>query len=175
MRISALTTAAIAVLTVAACGSETSGTFETDEGETGEYSIDSDSGESTMTVTTPDGDVSMRSGKDVPVNLPGGFSLISGADVVSNTVINQDETKGSLLTFRSDKSPQEIADYYRAQAEDADITIQIETDMNGGKMLGGENEATGTTFSITAYADEEGTTGQLTISEEIGSQSTGRE
>lgn len=168
MRISALTTAGLAAFILAACGSETSGTFETDGGETGEYTIDNESGESSMTVSTPDGDISMRSGADVPVKLPAGFSLISGAEVVSNTVIDQDETKGSLLTFRSDKTPQEIADYYREQAEEADITIQIETDMNGGKMLGGENDANGTTFSITAYADEEGTTGQLTISEETG-------
>lgn len=167
MRNSAFLTAAATALALTACGSETSGTFETDEGETGEYTIDRDNGESTMTVTTPDGDVSMRSGADVPVDLPAGFSLISGADVVSNTVIDQGGTKGSLVTFRSDKSPQEIADFYRAEAGRADIKIQIETDMNGGKMLGGENEATGTTFSITAYPDGEGaTTGQLTISQE---------
>ncbi len=167
MRIPALITAACA-LALTACGSENSGTFETEDGETGEYTIDDESGESTMTVTTPDGDVTMRSGAEVPVDLPGGFSLIPGAQVVSNTLINQSETKGALVTFLSDRTPEQIADYYREEAEAAGIEIQIETSMNDGRMLGGENEEAGMTFSITAYPGEEGTTGQLTISEEAG-------
>ena len=168
MRNSALITAGAAALLLSACGSETSGEFTTEEGESGEYSIDSEDGEATMTVTSPDGDITMRSGADVPVDLAGGFTLIPGAKVVSNTVINQADGKGSLVTFTSDKSPQEIADFYRKQAESAGIAIQIETSMNDGKMLGGESETTGTTFSITAYPGEDGTTGQLTISEEVG-------
>ena len=168
MRNSALITVAAAALLLSACGSETSGEFTTEEGETGEYLIDSEDGEATMTVTSPDGDITMRSGADVPVDLAGGFTLIPGAKVVSNTVINQADGKGSLVTFTSDKSPQEIADFYRKQAESAGIAIQIETSMNDGKMLGGENEATGTTFSITAYPGDDGTSGQLTISEEAG-------
>lgn len=159
---------ATAALALAACGSETSGTFTTEEGESGEYTIDAENGESSMTVTTPDGDVTMRSGADVPVDLPGGFSLIPGAEVISNTVIDQEGGKGSLLTFLSDKSPQQVADFYRAEAEAAGIAIQIETTMNDGKMLGGEDKDRGLTFSITAYPGEDGTTGQLTISQEAG-------
>jgi hypothetical protein len=158
----------LAALALSACGSESSGEFTTEDGEAGEYSIDNDSGETTMTVQTPDGEVSLRSGTDVPVDLPAGFSLISGADIVSNTIIDQGETRGALVTFTSDRTPEEIADFYRAEAEDAGIEIQIETSMNGGKMIGGENETTGTTFSVSAYPDEDGTTGQLTISEEPG-------
>ena len=169
MRFSLITGAAASALVLSACGSETSGTFTTEDGETGEYSVDQDSGESSMTVQTPDGEVSMRTSTDLPDDLPAGFSVIAGAQVLSSTLIDQGETKGSLVTFRSDKSPEEIADYYRTQAESAGIAIQIETNMNGGKMTGGENEATGTTFSVSAYPDDEGTTtAQLTIAEEPG-------
>lgn len=170
MRVSFIALAAIGSLALGACGgSETSGEFTTEDGETGEYTVDNDTGEQSMTVTTPDGAVSMRSGADVPVNLPAGFSLIGGSEVVSNTIIDQGPTKGALLTFTSDKSPEEIAAHYRAEAEDAGIAIQIETSMNGGRMIGGENKATGTTFSVSAYPGEDGkTTAQLTIAEEPG-------
>lgn len=169
MRISSITIALAGALALSACSSETSGEFTTDDGETGEYRIDQNTGESSMTVETEDGTVSMRTNTDVPDDLPAGFSLMSGSEVLSNTTIDQGDTKGSLTTFRSESTPQEIADYYRGEAEDAGITIQIETNMNGGKMIGGENEATGTTFSVSAFPDDEGTvTGQLTISEEAG-------
>ena len=157
-----------AALSLAACGSETSGEFTTDDGETGEYTIDNDSGEASMTVTTPEGDVTMRSGASVPVDLPAGFTMIDGANIVSNTVINQNGTKGALVTFNSDKSPDEIFDFYREQAEAAGVTIQIETKMNGGGMIGGENDESGLTLSVTAYPGDEGTIGQLTIGEDPG-------
>ncbi len=170
MRISAVlksTFAAASLLALAACGAEESGSFTTDEGDTGEYRIDSESGEASMTVETPDGDVTMRTGADIPVDLPAGFTLIDGAQVLNNITIGQADGKGALITFLSDKSPKEITDFYRAQAEAAGIAIQIETDINGGSMLGGEDETSGATFSITAYPGEDGTTGQLTISQDL--------
>ncbi len=156
----------VSALILTACGSESSGEFATEGGETGEYTIDRSSGEASMTVDTPEGEVSMRTGADVPIDLPAGFSLIGGAKVLSNTVVDQAEGKGSLITFTTDKSPEEIAEFYRAEAEAAGIEIQIETSINDGRMLGGEG-ATGTTFSITAYPTEDGTTGQLVIGEKL--------
>lgn len=170
MRVSILAGVSAFALTLTACGSETSGEYTTEDGENVEYSVDRDSGETNLTVETADGEVSMRSGSDVPVDLPAGFSLIGGATVISNTVFSQAGGKGALVTFTTEKSPQEIADFYRAEAEAAGIEVQIETSVNGGKMLGGENEADGTTFSITAYpSNEDGvTTGQLTIGNDLG-------
>lgn len=170
MRISILVGVSTLALSLAACGSENSGEYTTEDGENVEYSVDRDSGETSVTVDTPDGEVSMRSGAEVPVDLPAGFSLIGGAKVISNTVFSQAGGKGALVTFTTDKSPQEIVDFYRAEAEAAGIAIQIESSINGGKMLGGENESNGTTFSVTAYpSDDDGvTTGQLTIGNDLG-------
>ncbi|WP_298334313.1 hypothetical protein [uncultured Erythrobacter sp.] len=166
---SAIALSAAGALLLIGCGSETSGEFTTDDGETGEYTIDQTSGESSMTVETEDGTVSMRTNTETPDSLPAGFTLFSGAEVLSNTIIDQGDTKGSLTTFRTDETPDEIVAHYREEAEDAGITIQIETSMNGGKMIGGENEQTGTTFSVSAFPDDDGiVTGQLTISEEPG-------
>lgn len=168
MRFSGVTLIAAATLGLAACGSEASGDFTTEDGEDGEYSVDYETGETNVTLDTPDGEVSMRSGSDVPIDLPAGFALMPGATVVSNTVVDQADGRGALVTFTTDKGAEEIAAFYRKQAESTGIAIHIETTMNGGKMLGGENEATGTTFSITAYpTGEDGLTmGQLTIGEE---------
>ncbi len=165
MRISAILTSMVAAAALSGCGAQEEGTITTEEGQSGEYRIDSETGEASMTVETPEGDVTMRTGADVPVDLPAGFTLIDGAEVLNNITIDQAGEKGTLITFQTSQSPAQIKQHYRAQAEAAGITIQIETDINGGAMLGGENEATGTTFSITAYPGEEGTTGQLTISE----------
>ena len=74
-------------LTLAACSSETSGTFEGEDGETGEYTIDSSTGEATATITTEEGTATLRSGASVPVELPAGFTTYPGAEVVSNTVV----------------------------------------------------------------------------------------
>ncbi len=169
MRFSTFAVPAFAALALVACGSETEGTFTTDEGETGAYAIDNDGDEASLTVSTPDGDVTMRTGADVPIDLPGGFTLISGADVLSNTTFDQVGTKGALVNFKSSKSPQEIVDFYREQAESAGVAIQIETSMNDGRMIGGENEDAGLTLSVTAYPDDEGNTiGQLTVGEDPG-------
>ena len=165
MRISNLTVA-VAALALSSCGSETSGTFTTDEGETGEYTIDQNNGEASMTIETPDGAVSMRTGADVPVNLPAGFSLFTGAEILSNTIIDQEGEIGALVTFTSVKSPKEIVNFYREEAEAAGIDVQIEADINGGKMLGGEGD-NGTTFSVSAHPTEDNTTAQLVISEQL--------
>ncbi len=166
MLVSRITLTAV-FLSLAACGSETSGTFETEDGESGEYSIDNSTGETVVSVETDEGQATLRSGADVEVDLPGGFTIIDGAEVVNNMVFDNAGDKGALISFISDKSPEEIAEFYRAQAEAAGVEIQIETSINGGKMLGGES-ADGTTFSVTAYpqgeGDERQITGQLTIS-----------
>lgn len=168
MRTLAICTAACA-FAISGCGPETSGEFTTEEGETGEYVIDNDGEGASMTVETAEGTVSMRTNTRTPTDLPAGFTVVSGATVLSNTIVDQAETKGSLTTFQSDMAPDDIIAHYRNEAESAGIKIQIETDMNGGKMIGGENEETGTTFSVSAFPDEEGVvTGQLTISEETG-------
>ncbi len=152
-------------LALAACGSETSQTFEGEDGEVGELKIDSDTGETNLTITTDEGTMTMRSGSDVPVKLPGGFSVYPGAEVVSNMIMDQADGSGALLTLSSEDSPQEVAAFYKKQAEDAGITIQMEMTTNGAQMVGGESDK-GLTFSIMASPEGDGTTAQLTVSDE---------
>ena len=150
-------------LALAACGGETSGTIEGEDGETGEYTIDRDTGETTATITTEDGTATLRSGSNVPVDLPGGFTIYPEAEVVSNTVVKQGNGSGTLVTLSPHVSPATLAAFYKAQAEKAGVTIQMEMSTNGAQIIGGESDD-GLTFSIMASPDDEGgSTGQLTL------------
>ncbi|MEL7446611.1 MAG: hypothetical protein AAGK02_12495 [Pseudomonadota bacterium] len=154
-------------LALAACGGpDTSGTFTTEDGETGEYRVDSDSGETTATVETSEGTATLRSGEDVPLDLPDGFSLYPGAKVVSNTVVSRGEGKGSMTIIETSDSIADLKSFYRKQAEDAGVDIGIEADINGGAMLGGESEE-GQSFMLMINRDADVTSATLTVGQNL--------
>ena len=155
---------------LAACGSQETGTFTGDDGETGQYTIDTQTGETTATIETDDGTATLRSGANVPVDLPAGFTVYPGAEIVSNTVVQQGEGSGSLVTMSTSASPAEVAAHYKAEAEAAGVAIQMEMATNGAQIVGGESED-GLTFSIIASPSEDGTTAQLTVGREMYGQS----
>ncbi len=161
MRIAAVILAG-ASLMLAACSSEKSGEFTTDEGGKAEYTIDEASGETSMTVKGPDGTATLRSGADVPVNLPAGFSLFPGSKVVTNTVVNQPDGQGTMVTFEATAPADQIVAHYRDQAKAAGFDIQLEMTANGTQMIGGERKGDGSSLSVTA-TNGDTTTGQIII------------
>jgi len=169
MRKMALALAGSAAFLLAACGSETSGEFTTDEGETAEYTIDKQTGETSMTIDGPDGTATLRSGADVPVTLPAGFSLFPGSKVITNTVVKQPGGQGTMVMFEAQAAADAIIAHYRDQAKAAGFAIQIEMNTNGTLMIGGAREADGATMSITATANQgDATTGQIIIGSNTG-------
>jgi len=165
----ALTLAGGAALALAACGSETSGEFTTESGENAEYTIDKDSGETSMTIKGEDGTATMRSGADVPVSLPKGFSLYPGSKVVTNTVVNQPDGQGTMVMFETDAAADKVIAHFREQAKAAGFDIQMEMNTNGTLMIGGERAGDGSTLSVTASPGEgAGTSGQLIIGSNSG-------
>jgi len=157
MRIMQTSMACAGVLALSACGSEQTGTITNEDGETVNYSVDGEgSDEMTTRITGPDGEeVVARTGADVAVDLPNGFTMYPGAKVVSNTTFsNVDEGSGNMVLFESGDSPKEISAFFREQAEKAGITIQIDADMNGNQMIAGENEADGVGFMVNASRDD---------------------
>ena len=154
------------VLTLSACSSEETYTLEGEDGETGEYTVDTSTGEATATITTEDGTTTLRSGANVPVDLPAGFTAYPGAEIVSNTVVQQGRGSGNLLTMTSADSPEKVAAFYKAQAESAGVTIQMEMATNGAQIIGGESDE-GLTFSIMASPTDAGTSAQLTVGEQM--------
>ena len=158
---------AIAALCLASCGSDASGSFDGDDGESGSYRIDEDSGETVAEIKTRDGKATIRSGEGVPVKLPNGFSLYPGAKVMNNTTFAMDDSSGALIIFESEAQPQAIADFYRKQADAAGIELELEMSINDGEILGGKS-AGGRTFSLNVAYDGDVTTGQLMVGEKMG-------
>ena len=167
MRTTALILASGLALALAACGSETSGEFTTDDGKNAEYTIDKDSGETSMTIKGEDGEATLRSGANVPVSLPDGFTLFPGSKVVTNTVVDQPDGKGTMVTFEADAPADTVVAHYREAAKAAGFDIQLEMNTNGTIMVGGERKADGSSISVTATGGEP-TTGQIIIGSKKG-------
>ncbi|MBI1404155.1 MAG: hypothetical protein GC147_13210 [Porphyrobacter sp.] len=164
MRRLALVLAGGAAVGLAGCGSETSGEFTTEDGGNAEYTIDKDSGETSMTIKGEDGTATLRSGADVPISLPDGFSLYPGARVITNTVVDQPDGKGTMVMFETTEAADEVIAHFREQARQAGFDIQIDAKMGESLMIGGERKTDGATLSVTANANAgDATTGQLII------------
>jgi hypothetical protein len=162
MKQAAILIAGGAALMLAACGSETSGEFKTGDGENAEYTVDKETGETSMTIEGEDGETSLRAGANVPVSLPAGFSLFPGSKVVSNTVVNEPGGQGVLVTFEAAAPADKVVAHYRDAAKAAGYDIQVEMNTNGTLMVVGERKGDGSGLSVTATTgDDSKTSGQL--------------
>ena len=176
--------AAFALAGLAACGqSGKSGEFVSDDGREGQYVIDDETGETTASIATEDGTLKLRSGADVPIDLPGGFALYPGARVISNTLVTRELESGgegsagtdsgrdgadsgrdgAMVIFESDDSPAQIAQFYRDKALAAGIELQIDAELNAAMVLAGEG-ADGLIFSLNAAREEDVSAAQLMVS-----------
>lgn len=167
MRKPAFILAGAAALALAACGAQTSGEFTTEDGQNAEYTIDKDTGETSMTVDGPEGTATLRSGAGVPVSLPDGFTLFPGSKVITNTVVDQPDGKGTMVSFETAAPPDKVVAHYREAAKAAGFDIQLEMNANGTMMIGGERKSDGSSISVTATGGEP-TTGQIIIGSKKG-------
>ncbi|MFW2351538.1 hypothetical protein [Qipengyuania sp.] len=163
-RLAAFATAAVAL---AGCSSEgsppTQEGAEPEEAPRGSYDIDSETGETRARHTDTDGTTTtLRSGEKVPVALPAGFSLYPGARVTNNTRVEQADGLLVLLNFESAAMPEDLARFYRTQAEAAGIEVDTSLQSGPMTMIGGES-AEGTSFSFTATRKDEMTQAQLSV------------
>ncbi len=155
-----------ATLLLVSCSNDSEGTIQTDDGDV-EYSIDGDNGSSEFRAESDDGrEVSINTGTDVPVELPAGYSIYPGASVVSNSVINVGNESGSIVFMTTQDSPEEVAAFYRQQAEAAGIVIANEMNSAGSRMLAGES-ADGKSFTVSVSANGDSTTAQLMVGENL--------
>jgi hypothetical protein len=153
---------AAATFTLAACGSDTSGTVEDADGNEARYSIDEEGGVTTSQITTEDGTARMESGAGVTAKLPAGFSVMPGANVLTASNITTEEGSGSLTMLEIDKPATDVIAHYRNQAEGAGVKIQLEMNNDGTRMIGGEGKD-GLTFSLTTTEADGKTSAQLMI------------
>ena len=156
-----LVSVSAAALMLASCGSGHDGTVQTGEGDVG-YDIEQSGDGSEVTVTAEDGSEVVSAVGTGEAELPDGFSIYPGATVISSTTVTQADGGGALILMQSDATPAEMVSFYRQQAEAAGIEIQMNADVNGSSMLGGEG-AGGMTFSFSASPNGDGTSGQLIV------------
>lgn len=149
---------------LAGCSGESSGTFGDGDDGSGTYAVERDGEGVTARMETDDGTAVMRSGADVPVDLPHGFTIYPGATVSTNTVFAEAGSKGALVTMESDAAPEDMIAFYRRQAESAGVDITLDMTTDTMRMIGGKARD-GSPFSFTATAEGERTTGQLMAGE----------
>lgn len=119
-----------------------------------------------MTLDGPDGPATLRSGAEVPLSLPEGFSLYPGAKVVTNTVVKKVDGTGVMVIFQTPDAPDKVIAHYRREAEAAGIVISVAITTAKTVMIGGEDKGGRLTFSANANAgaaDGEPTAVQLII------------
>ncbi|MEL7190003.1 MAG: hypothetical protein AAGK17_10665 [Pseudomonadota bacterium] len=167
MRISMMAGFIAGSLTLAACSSDNSGVIVDEDGNEVNYSIDEDTGETAVTVETQEGTATMRSGDDVPVDLPAGFTIYPGAEVVSNTVVSHGEGQGTVVYMETDALPEDLAEFYKTQAKDAGVEIQMDMTAENTKMLAGETEE-GMVFSLNATRQGDTTSAQIMVGDQMG-------
>lgn len=149
-------------LLLAGCGDSDSGTIETEDG-TVEYDAGQSGGEAQIRFTDKDGNETViNSGTDVAANLPDGFTVYPGAQVVSGTVVNEAEGRGSMTVMTSSDTPQQMAAHFRRQAEAAGFAIELEMTGSDTVTIGGE-AADGRAFTFNGGRSGEVTTGMLMV------------
>ncbi len=150
---------------LAACGGPADGTYETEDG-----TVEVDGGMSgenpEVRFTSKDGEETVvHTGGNVVVDLPDGFAIYPGAQVVSNTSMTSAEGAGAMVVMTSDADPEAMVAHYRKQAEAAGVNIEMEMNSNGTLMIAGELPEGGA-FSFTAMPAEDGSQGTLLIGTE---------
>lgn len=154
--------APLLAVALAACGSEPDRPVVTEDGSEVSYTVD-DHGKFAADIRGADGETgSIRSGPNVDVNLPDGFAIYPGAEVISNMNVAAADGTGSMITMTSNDPAEEVIAYYRRQAEAAGVTIGMSMTSGETHMIGGE-DADGTAFSANATTQDDQTTVILTV------------
>ena len=159
--------ALLAALSLAACevreaddqSADTPGQVE----PVGGYAIDPETGEISATHTGEGGAVTrMRAGADVPVQLPDGFTLYPGAEVIDNTRVEQADSELVVLRFVSAATQSQLIDFYREQAGAAGVTLDIDVGRGDARTVAGRG-ADGRTVSLVVTRGSELTRAQLSL------------
>lgn len=149
-------------LALAACGSGEDGTITDDEGsDVGSYAMAN--GETTASIKGEDGSVtSMRSGSQVPVSLPDGFSVAEGFAVINTTNVERGDGRYVMLTMQGPQPVADVVAHYRREAEAAGVDVNVDVTTGDSTTIAGEGKD-GLAFSLMASRSGDKTAVQLTL------------
>lgn len=91
----------------------------------------------------------LRSGPQVPISLPSGFSVYPGATVISNTVVHRSGARQVLVVFEARAPVDAVMRHYRTQARGAGATLTLDLGGDERASIGGRL-ASGETLAISA-------------------------
>lgn len=100
--------------------------------------------------------ITMRSGPNVPLHLPPGFTVYPGAKVAANTVVESDGRRRTLLVFVSPDPVAKVIAFYRTQAVAAGSALSFNLEGDERASLGGALR-NGEAFAIAARRRDGGT------------------
>ena len=156
------------VLVLSACqkadeDGETAEAAETAE-PVGSYDIDPESGEVSASHKDASGVVTeMRAGENVVARFPEPFTAYPGATITNTTQVDRGEGVFVTVEFTTPDARDKVVAFYRAQAEEAGITPDIEVSGGETTTLGGENMAERASFALQVTRVGETTEGQLSV------------
>ena len=128
----------------------------------GEWTTDPATGEVRASITTEEGTTTLEAGSQVVARLPRDFTLYPGARIVNTINIGRGEGRGILLSIESDDPVERLVAYYRREAEEADVAIELDMSSEAMTMIGGKGGRIDN-FVFQASRESGRTTGQLTI------------
>lgn len=141
--------------------SDMPGAGDTGSDTTTEHTIDPATGETRITILQKDGIATLRSGANVPVTLPEGFSLLAGARVFGNSLVSRPGGwQNAVVTFETDAPAVQVIAHYREQAKAAGLAITLEAETGNTFIMVAERGATKVSATATRGTP---TTGQLVI------------
>lgn len=106
----------------------------------------------------------MRSGPGVTPRLPLNFTIAPGARITHGTDVVRGERRGSLVRLTTDDPPDELARFYRREAEAAGIAISYSLGSDDRWTLVGEGGA-GRSVSLSARRENGRTLAELFVSD----------
>lgn len=134
--------AALAALSLGACGKKEDGGKPTVTATPGGYTVKSNDG--TATVTTGAG-----AANAADAGLPAFAPLYPGAQVQSTAAgIGDDKTNGGMVVFLTTDSPDQVLAFYRSKALANGLKSQLDANMGAARQFAANDEATGRALQV---------------------------
>jgi len=145
-----------AAVALSACGKNNTKTYSTGNG-----SVTVSNSNDHMTITGSNGE-KVEFGTGTNAKLPSFLPLYPGATVQSSFTGNGKDGSGGVVTFQAHASPAEIIGFYKGKATAAGMAQTMTADMGGTSTYVAANDKTKQTMSVSATANADGSSVQLT-------------
>lgn len=158
MRIAFVGIAAIAALSLAACGKkeEKAGVTVSSGGVTvrgKDGAVVTSTNDGTVVIKGKDGQAVMASGPNATAAMPSFAPLYPGATIESSIAGLTSEDKkanGGAVTYSVKATPQEVVTFYKEKAKAAGLSAKMETNMGSSAMYAAEGSSADKGFQVIA-------------------------